>query len=158
MKNFYYLIVAALLALGVVVAAAPATAQTNQGVGVTGHTYWGQEYYDTLDQLRGYGIDIQDGCDPTDLCVVLSHYSANDGIAALTTWDATGTRVKLNDTNEKGYWYRRTTLMHEFGHVLGLNHQNSCDTSMAPVIGQCGHYLVGYTATEIQTARTNHGY
>lgn len=142
------------LSLVVALMAAPQPAQAEDGakrIGVAGVTSW-PEIYEVIDKLnKDFGIPIYDGCIPEQKCILISHFrNSRDmaGWAEYTPGSFGHGKIRVNDAYDKGRWFRLQLLMHEFGHVLGLDHTNDCYTSMQPTIGQCGHYVYGFTANE----------
>lgn len=118
-------------------------------VKVQGFTYW-TEVNDALYTLRAqYGIPITGGvCDGTEVeCITLTWYNAADGAYG---WGGKGT-VKLNRAYEPGRGLaRKTIVIHELGHALGLPHSpGKCKSVMSALVAVCA----GSTFTKSEHAR-----
>lgn len=140
----------AILVGAAVLAPTAAQADAPKSIGVTGRTVWYGELMQTIAELnRDYGVPIHDGCTDEDVCVEIQDYRKQDGHAAETVWSGSDITIKLNRKyDHRNSFYRRSVLSHEFGHVLGLDHADSCKTSMMTRIAQCGEYVIGYTEHE----------
>lgn len=138
----------------------PEPAEANlapKSIGVAGETTW-PEIEEVINKLRyEYGIPIHSNCLPQDTCVVVSHYSSaidsQYAYAAFPTRKYGEGEIHLNNHYHQGRWQRMHLLFHEFGHILGLPHLDSCDTAMQTYMGLCGHVTIGYTSEEQQQLR-----
>ncbi len=125
-----------------------------RSIGVTGVTSWHSEYKAALRGLKRLGIQIHDGCTGNDRCVVMSHYRANDNQSAYS-WSGSSNSIHLNDHYDTGSRMRRLHIFyHEFAHVAGLDHSPNCDSSTYATVPACGHYIVGYTSSELAYLRS----
>lgn len=149
-------LLASVLFLAAFLASTPAYAGTHGAIGVTGSTAWMAEYQLALAVMRDDGLPIHDGCSGTDLCVTLGHYRASDGAAGYAVM-GDQPKVMLNDQYDAGIWHRLHVITHEFGHIAGLGHTTTCDTSMHEGIPACGTYIIGYSETEKQILRQKWG-
>lgn len=150
-------LVASIVATVVLVVGAPSMATANEytGIGITGVTSWHPEMMAAIANLNAYGVPIHSSCGPTDLCVRVVHYSAQDGAAAwaVTNGNA-GSEVRLNDFyDHRVSAYRVSVWMHELGHHAGLDHKTSCSSAMQFRIKMCGEYVTTYTASEQRQLR-----
>lgn len=136
----------------------PALAQSQPTIGVTGLVSY-HEPIETISILHDtYGVPIHNGCSESDsVCITLSSYNAPDGVGGYATFSSRHSgpaTIHVNDFYGTSHNKRLETSLHEYGHVLGLEHAPPCTSSMEPTLAECGYTVVGYSPNEQMTLRS----